>query len=102
MRLTYDAKTDVAYLEIRLQGSDEALGPALLLEPDRAFRGLVIADFVERDEMLVGFEFVRASRCLPSGVLAAAERIDGRNLGERSKARLAGRQARGKRSMRGH
>lgn len=92
MRLTYDATTDVAYLELREPGPDEVLGPALLLEQDHAFQALVIADFTERDGMLVGFEFVAASRCLPPAVLSVAERIDGGNLGERMKARLPGRE----------
>ena len=94
MRLTYDATTDVAYLELREPGPDEVLGPALLLEHDRAFHALVIADFVERDGMLVGLEFVGASRCLRFAVLSTAERIDGCNLGERIKARFAGRKQR--------
>lgn len=57
------------------------MGPALPLVSDRAFHALVIADFAEQDGMLVGFELVGTSRCLPAGVLSAAERIDGENLG---------------------
>lgn len=91
MRLTYDATTDVAYLELRPLDAGDVMGPALLLEPDRAFHAMVIADFVELDGMLVGLEFVRASRCLPAALLATAERIDGRNLAHRFEARCAGR-----------
>lgn len=91
MRLTYDATTDVAYLELRRLAPGEALGPNLLLGADRAFHALVIADFTEADGMLVGFELVRASTCLPPAVLSTAERIDGRNLGERLLVRLSAR-----------
>lgn len=90
MRLTYDATTDVACLELRELDPGEVLGPNLLLEPDRALRALVIADFTGRDGMLVGFEMVGASRCLTTEVLAGAERIDGGNLAERMLARMAG------------
>ena len=93
MRLTYDATNDVAYLELRQLGPDDVLGPALLLEPDRPFHALVIADFVERTGTLVGFEFLSASRCLPSDVLSVAERIDGQNLSERFRARFRGHHA---------
>ena len=50
---------------------------------------VVIADFTEADDMLVGFELAGASRCLTAEVLSAAERIDGGNLAERVQARLA-------------
>jgi uncharacterized protein YuzE len=92
-RINYDATTDVAYLEPREPAPDEVLGPALLLEPDPAFHALVIADFVVRTGMLVGFEFVSASRCLPGALLSVAERIDGQNLSERLRARFRGHHA---------
>ena len=72
------------------------------LEADRAFHGMVIADFIEQDGMLVGLEFVRASRCLPAGVLSGAERIDGENLGRRFRARLSPLLERKERTRRVH
>ena len=87
-RLTFDATTDVAYLELGPSGPADVLGPALLLETDRAFAGHVIADFTLADGRLVGFEFQHASACLPADLLVAAERIDGRNLERRLDQRL--------------
>ncbi len=87
MHLTYDARTDMAYLQLRETGPSDVIGPALILEHDRAFFGVVIADFTLGDGLLVGFEFSRASMCLPAEMLATAERIDGqhtmRRFGER-------------------
>jgi len=87
MHLTYDARTDMAYLQLRSTGPGDVIGPALLLENDRAFHGVVIADFTLIDGCLVGFEFSYASLCLPAELLATAERIDGqhavRRFGER-------------------
>ena len=87
-RLTFDATTDVAYLELRPTGPSDVIGPALLLETDRAFAGHVIADFALADGRLVGFEFQRASACLPADLLMAADRIDGENLERRLDQRL--------------
>ena len=87
-RLTFDATDDVAYLEMRPTGPADMLGPALLLDTDRAFAGHVIADFTLADGQLVGFEFQQASGCLPADLLMAAERIDGRNLERRLDQRL--------------
>jgi len=87
-RLTFEATTDVAYLELRPTGPSDVLGPALLLETDRAFAGHVIADFALADGRLVGFEFQRASACLPADLLMAADRIDGENLERRLDQRL--------------
>lgn len=86
--LTYDATTDVAYLRLRATGPDDVIGPALILEHDRAFFGTVIADFTLADGILVGFEFLQASRCLPAELLASAERIDGEHLGQRFGERI--------------
>ncbi|HEY5434997.1 MAG TPA: hypothetical protein VIK13_07175, partial [Candidatus Limnocylindrales bacterium] len=70
----------------------DATGPALLPDPDHALHALVIADciadFIARDGVLVGFELVGASWCLPAGVRSAAERTDGENLGQRTEPRL--------------
>jgi hypothetical protein len=77
--LTWDAKTDVAYLVLGLAPAGP-LGPTLLLEPDHAFAGVVGADFVEADGRLVGLEVQFASRCLPASLLAQARRIDGGHL----------------------
>jgi len=83
MHLTYDATTDVAYLQLRATGPQDVIGPALILEADRAFFGTVIADFLLVDGCLVGFEFLSASACLPAELLASAERIDGQHLERR-------------------
>jgi uncharacterized protein YuzE len=88
IRLTLDATTDVAYLELRPTGPADVLGPALLLETDRAFAGHVIADFTLADGRLVGLELQHASACLPADLLVAAERIDGQNLERRLDQRL--------------
>jgi uncharacterized protein YuzE len=80
IHLTYDGKTDVAYLQLRATGPNDVIGPALILEHDRAFPGVVIADFTLIDGVLVGLEFQFASLCLPAELLAGAERIDGQHL----------------------
>jgi uncharacterized protein YuzE len=99
--LTYDATTDVAYLQLRATGPSDVIGPALILEHDRAFHGMVIADFTLTDGCLVGFEFLAASACLPAELLASAERIDGqhatRRFGERIGRLLAAANPAGKR-----
>jgi len=87
LHLTYDATTDVAYLEFRQTGPSDLLGPALLLEPDPEFAGTVIADFTRANARLVGLEFLRASACLPADLLASAQRIDGEHLARRVEAR---------------
>jgi uncharacterized protein YuzE len=89
LHLTYDATTDVAYLELRATGPADVMGPALYLEHDRALKASVIADFTPADGCLVGFEFQFASACLPHELLATAERIDGQNLGCRFGERIA-------------
>ena len=73
IRLTFDATTDVAYLELQPTGPVDVLGPALLIETDRAFAGHIIADFTLADGRLVGFELQHASACLPADLLMAAE-----------------------------
>lgn len=88
MHLTYDARTDMAYLELRATAPGDVIGPALILEHDRAFPGVVIADFTLIDGVLVGFEFQFASLCLPAELLATAERIDGQHLGRRFGERI--------------
>ncbi len=89
LTLTYDAKTDVAYLQLRATGPADVMGPALILETDGSFPQLVIADFTLIDGLLVGFEFHDASECLPAELLASAERIDGQNLARRFGERIA-------------
>jgi len=89
MRLTYDATTDVAYLSLRPLARGEPVGPTLLLETDRAFRGFVALDFSLADGRAVGLEFQRASTCLPAELLATAERRDGLSLGDRFAERVA-------------
>ena len=89
--LTWDATTDVAYLSLRDAGPADVLGPTLLLEPDRAFAGVVAMDFSLADGRVVGFEFQFASACLPAELLASAERIDGGHLTRRTEARLGRR-----------
>ncbi len=93
MHLTYDGKTDVAYLQLRATGPTDVIGPALILEHHRAFPGVIIADFTLIDGVLVGFEFQFASLCLPAELLVSAERIDGqqamRRFGERMGRLLA-------------
>lgn len=90
LHLTWDAKTDVAYLQLRQTGPADVIGPALILETDgRFFPHLVIADFTLIDGCLVGFEFHTASACLPAELLATAERIDGQNLSRRFGERIA-------------
>jgi uncharacterized protein YuzE len=89
LHLTYDAKSDIAYLQLRSTGPADVIGPALFLEKDRAFPHLVIADFTLIDGRLVGFELHHASECLPAGLLAAAERIDGQNMARRFGERIA-------------
>ena len=42
MHLTYDATTDMAYLQLRSTGPGDVIGPALILEHDRAFHGVVM------------------------------------------------------------
>jgi uncharacterized protein YuzE len=88
MHLTYDAKTDMAYLQLRSTGPGDVIGPALILEHDIAFHGVVIADFTLIDGCLVGFEFSFASLCLPAELLAKVERIDGQHLGRRFGERI--------------
>jgi uncharacterized protein YuzE len=88
IHLTYDGKTDVAYLQLRATGPNDVMGPALILEHDRAFPGVVIADFTLIDGVLVGFEFQFASLCLPADLLAGAERIDGQHLMRRFGERI--------------
>lgn len=89
MRLTYDATTDVAYLSLRPARPGELLGPTLLLEHDRDFRGAVALDFSVQDGKAVGVEFQVASACLPAELLAAAERTDGQGLADRYDDRAA-------------
>jgi hypothetical protein len=89
LHLTYDATTDIAYLELRSTGPADIIGPALFLERDRAFPGFVIADFTLIDGCLVGFEFQYANACLPADLLATAERIDGQNVTRRFGQRIA-------------
>jgi hypothetical protein len=87
-RLTYDGKTDVAYLQLRATDPTDVIGPALFLERDLAFHGFVIADFTLIDGVLVGFEFQFASACLPAELLATAERIDGQHAARRFGERI--------------
>jgi uncharacterized protein YuzE len=88
LKLTYDATVDVAYLTLRPTGPADVLGPTLLLENDRAFAGAVAMDFGLLDGRAVGFEFQRASECLPAEVLAQAERSDGRSASDRLEERI--------------
>jgi uncharacterized protein YuzE len=88
IRLTYDARTDVAYLRFRETSLNDVMGPALILEKDWAFNQLVIADFRLIDGALVGFEFLGASEYLPAELLATAERIDGENANRRFGERI--------------
>ena len=88
MHLTYDAKTDIGYLQLRATGPADVIGPALFLERDPEFHGFVMADFTLIDGCLVGFEFQFASACLPAELLATAERIDGQNLSRRFGERI--------------
>jgi hypothetical protein len=83
LHLTYDATTDVAYLDVVTTGPADVLGPTLLLETDPSFRGAVAADFKLADGRLVGLEFRFASACLPAAWLADAERIDGDHVRRR-------------------
>jgi uncharacterized protein YuzE len=81
VHLTYDATTDVAYLELRPTGPADEVGPTLLLfEHDHAFAGAVGLDFGLADGRVIGLEFQFASASLPPDLLLAAERIDGRHL----------------------
>ncbi len=89
MRLTYDATTDVAYLSLRPARPGEPLGPTLLLEHDRDFPGAVALDFSVEDGRAVGLEFQMASACLPTELLAVAERTGGRGLAQRYDERVA-------------
>jgi hypothetical protein len=89
LHLSYDSRSDIAYLQLRSTGPADVIGPALFLEKDRAFPNLVIADFTLIDGCLVGFEFHSASECLPAELLATAERIDGQNLARRFGERVA-------------
>lgn len=89
MRLTYDATTDIAYLSFRLVRPGELLGPTLLLEHDRDFPGAVALDFCQDDGRAVGLEFQMASNCLPTALLATAERTDGRSMANRFDERVA-------------
>jgi len=76
LHLTYDATTDVAYLEFCPTGPSDLLGPALLLESAPEFAGTVIADFTLANGRLVGLEFLRASACLRSSPTEpASERL---------------------------
>ena len=108
IHLTYDGKIDVAYLQLRSTGPADVIGPALILEHDRAFPGVVVADFTLIDGVLVGFEFQFASLCLPAELLVSAERIDGqhalRRFGDRIGRLLANGLPREKKGMssRGH
>lgn len=88
LKLTWDATVDVAYLTLRPTGPADVLGPTLLLEHDRAFAGAVALDFGLLDGRAVGFEFQRASACLPAELLAQAERSDGRSVTDRLEARI--------------
>ncbi|HEX9044206.1 MAG TPA: DUF2283 domain-containing protein [Candidatus Limnocylindrales bacterium] len=89
LSLTYDAVTDVAYLALRSTGPADELGPTLLLmERDPGFGGNVALDFALADGRVVGFEFARASACLPAELIAGANRIDGRHLERISEMRL--------------
>lgn len=91
LALTWDAATDVAYLEVTPTGPGDVLGPTLLLETDPQFAGVVAADFRAGDGRLVGLEFQRASAALPAAWLAGAERIDGLHLARRVAARVGPR-----------
>jgi len=91
VRLTYDATTDVAYLELRPAGPASGVGPTLLLfERDPEFAGEVALDFSLVDGRVVGCEFQSASAALPPALLLAAERIDGRHLERITEMRMAG------------
>ena len=90
VRLTYDATTDVAYLELRPAGPASGVGPTLLLERDPDFAGDVALDFSLVDGRVVGFELQSASATLPPALLLAAERIDGRHLERVMGMRMAG------------
>lgn len=83
VHLVYDATLDVAYLRLRALRPGELLGPTLLLEGDPAFTGSVAVDFSLEDGVVVGLEFLDASRSLPADLLARAERSDGTNGGDR-------------------
>lgn len=89
LHLAWDAETDVAYLTLRPTGPGDILGPTLLLEHDIAFRGAVAMDFRLLDGVVAGFEFQRASECLPAELLAQAQRTDGRSIEARFEARIA-------------
>jgi hypothetical protein len=91
LRLTYDAVTDVAYLTVAGTGPTDILGPALHLEDDAQFAGVVSLDFHVNDGRLVGLEFQSASTCLPPDWLASAERIDGEHLARRIERRISRR-----------
>lgn len=95
MRLTYDATTDVAYLSLRPLRAGELLGPTLLVEPDPDFPGGVALDFSAEDGRVVGFELQLASACVPSELLATAERTDGRSVASRFDERVGRRLAAG-------
>ncbi len=101
VHLTYDATTDVAYLQLRPTGPADVIGPALILEHDRDFPGVVIADFTLIDGCLVGFEFQFASACLPAELLATAERIDGQHAARRFGERIGRLLAQGLPSKKG-
>ncbi len=88
LKLTWDATVDVAYLTLRPTGPTDILGPTLLLEPDRAFAGVVALDFGLGDGRAVGLEFQMASACLPAELLAQAERTDGRSVSDRLEERI--------------
>lgn len=93
MRWTYDATVDVAYLALRPLRPGELLGPTLLLENDREFRGAVALDFSLEDGDAVGLEFQMASRCLPAPLLATAQRGDGESAPKRLEERVLRRLA---------
>lgn len=83
VHLTWDAKSDIAYLYLRPLAPGDIIGPTLFCEQDWAFNGNVRVDFLPADGRLVGFEIEQASTALPTELLAGAERNDGRHAFDR-------------------
>ena len=74
LRVTYDGRADAAYIHLKHIGNGEVFGTRDLDPYDWDIH----VDFDEGD-VLLGIEVLNASRRLPAGLLAQAERID---LGE--------------------
>lgn len=90
LKLTYNPRTDVAYLSLRDAGSHDVLGPPLEVELSEFVRGGVLMDFTFAEGLVAGFEFSPASLVLPAALLAAAERSDADDLSNRPQVVMLG------------